>query len=101
MKRMLTEGVLLVFALGLGYNLGHRKGVQEERHAWLATEQMVANPLTAASVDANGRPRQGRRITTRTFYTYPHSGKMVFAGGQAWLNTIDRRTLQEHGLPSP
>src|SRR6266496_4401001 len=101
MKRTLTTVVLLVLALGLGYNLGHRSGVQEEQRAWLATEQRVTDAPPVLSVDADGRVRQRPHMATRTFYTDPHSGKMVFAGGDAWVNTADPRTLQEHGAASP
>lgn len=103
MKRILTAGVLLVLALGLGYNLGHRNSIQEERRAWLATEQYAANTLPVASVDADGRVRQRPHIVVpRPFYTYPHSGRIMFAGpGVAPVNTPDPRTLRESEHASP
>ena len=102
MKRTLIAVVLLVLALGVGFNLGHRSGVQEERRAWLATEQRTADTLPGPSVDADGRVPQRPRIVTRTFYTYPHAGDIVIAGPNAApVNTPDPRTLHESERASP
>jgi|ERR1035441_5101302 hypothetical protein len=102
MKRTLTAVVLLVLALWIGYNLGRQEGVQEERRAWLATEQSAADTLPIPSVDADGRVRQRPHIETRTLYTYPHSGGMVYSGpNMAPVNTPDPRTLRASDSPSP
>jgi hypothetical protein len=76
-----------VLALWLGYYLGHRDGVQAERRAWLATEQTLPMPT-----GASGRPAIQTSRLTRTFYTYPYSGGIVFARpGSAPVNQPDLR----------
>jgi hypothetical protein len=53
MKTIGTAAVLVLLALWLGYYLGYHHGVQQERRAWLATEQTVT--VTPASVATDGR----------------------------------------------
>jgi hypothetical protein len=89
MKKTGAAAVLVVLALWLGYYLGYHDGVQQERRAWLATEQVLPGP--ALTVVA-GRPAIQTSRLTRTFYTYPYSGGTVFANsGPAPLNQPDLR----------
>jgi hypothetical protein len=76
MKKTGAAAVLVVPALWLGYYLGHHDGVQQERRAWLATEQTLADPVTTV---ATGRPAIQTSRLTRTFYTYPYSGGIIIA----------------------
>jgi hypothetical protein len=79
--------VLVVLALWLGYYLGHRDGVQQERRAWLATEQTLPMPAVAA-----GRPAIQTSRWSRTFYTNPYVGGTVIAmRGPAPINQPDLR----------
>ena len=79
--------MLVALALWLGYYLGYHDGVQQERRAWLATEQTLPMPTVAS-----GRPAIQTSRLTRTFYTYPYSGGTVFAkSGPAPLNQPDLR----------
>ena len=80
----------VVVALG-AYSLGYQRGVQVERRAWLATEQTITLPT--ASVAPDGRVLQRPRVSAgRTFYTYPHSGQIFFAGsGPPPVNVPDPR----------
>jgi hypothetical protein len=81
--------VLVVLALWLGYYLGHHDRVQQERRAWLATEQTLADPIPTA---ASGRPAIQSSRLTLTFYTYPHSGGIIIArSGPAPVNQPDLR----------
>ena len=48
MKKTGAAAVLVVLALWLGYYLGHHDGVQQERRAWLATEQILPMPTVAS-----------------------------------------------------
>ena len=87
MKQTGAAAVLVVLALWLGYYLGHHDGVQQERRAWLATEQTFPMP-TAAS----GRPAIQTSRLTRTFYTYPYSDGIIFArSGPGPVNQPDLR----------
>jgi hypothetical protein len=97
MKKTGTAAVVVLLALWLGYYLGHHNGVQQERRAWLATEQTVTLP--PPSVPTNGRLVQSHGIATRTIYTYPYS-RMVLAGPTP-VNVPDPRALQrdEHTEP--
>jgi hypothetical protein len=89
MKQTGAAAVLVVLALWLGYYLGHHDGVQQERHAWLATEQTLADPMPTA---ASGRPAIQTSRLTRTFYTYPYSGGMIIAkSGPTPVNQPDLR----------
>jgi hypothetical protein len=90
MKNVGAAGALIVVALWLGYYLGYHNGVQQERRAWLATEQTFTPPAPAA---ATGRPRiQTSHQGAVTYYTYPHLGQTVFAhSGPAPLNQPDLR----------
>ena len=89
MKRTLIAVALLVLALGFGYNLGHRNGVQEERRAWLATEQILPAPTPTVVA---GRPAIQTSRLTRTFYRYPYSGQTFIASfGRPPVNVPDPR----------
>jgi len=100
MKTTGTAAVFVVLALWLGYYLGHRNGVQQERRAWLATAQTVTLP--PPNVAADGRLLQRPRIVTRTFYTSPYSGRMVLAESRPTpVNVPDPRTLQPDGHAAP
>jgi hypothetical protein len=102
MKRTIAAAVLLVLALWVGYSLGHQNGVQEERRAWLATGRVVSATPALPSVGVNVRVRQASHSSVHISYTDPHSSKLVFSGlGAPWVNVIDPRTLQEHGMASP
>lgn len=72
MKKIGTAAVLTVLAMWLGYYLGHHAGAQEERRAWLATEQILPEPTPRV---VGGRPAIQTSRLTRTFYTNPHSGQ--------------------------
>jgi hypothetical protein len=91
MKKTGTAAVLVVLALWLGYYLGHHNGIQQERRAWLATEQVITLP--PSSVAADGRILQRPQISpARTFYTYPHSGQTFIASfGPPPVNVPDSR----------
>ena len=91
MKTIGTAAVLVLLALWLGYYLGYHHGVQQERRAWLATEQTVTLP--PASVAADGRVLQRPRISAgRTFYSDPHSGQSFIASfGPPPVNVPDPR----------
>ena len=89
MKKTGAAAVLVVLALWLGYYLGHHDGVQQERRAWLATEQTLADPMPTV---ASGRPAIQTSRLTRTFYTYPYSGGIIIArSGPAPVNQPDLR----------
>ena len=89
MKKMGAATVLMVLALWLGYYLGHHDGVQQERRAWLATEQTLAD-LMATVVP--GRPAIQTSRLSRSFYTYPYSGGVIIArSGPAPVNQPDLR----------
>ena len=84
---VLALAAVVVLALWLGYYLGHHDGVQQERRAWLATEQILPMPTVAS-----GRPAIQTSRLTRTFYTYPYSGGIIFArSGPAPVNQPDFR----------
>jgi hypothetical protein len=51
MKKTGSAAVLVMLALWLGYYVGQHDGVQQERRAWLATEQILPMPTVAS-----GRP---------------------------------------------
>ena len=91
MKTIGTAAVLVLLALWLGYYLGYHHGVQQERRAWLATEQAITLP--PPSVAAGGRILQRQRISAaRTFYSNPHFGKMFIASlGPPPVNVPDLR----------
>jgi len=91
MKKTGAAAAFVLLALWLGYYLGHHNGVQQERRAWLATEQTVTLP--PASVAADGRVLQRPRISTgRTFYSNPHSGQTFIASfGPPPVNVPDPR----------
>ena len=76
LKKTLAATGIVLLALWLGYYLGHKDGIQQERRAWLATEQTLA-PAPPAS--ATGRPAIQTSRWTRTYYTYPHSGQTFIA----------------------
>ena len=81
--------VLAVLALWLGYYLGHHDGVQEERRAWLATEQVLPDPAPAVVA---GRPAIQTSRLTRTFYRYPYSGQtLIGSSGPPPVNVPDPR----------
>ena len=87
MKKAGAVAVLVVLALWLGYYLGHQHGVQQERRAWLATEQILPLPTVAS-----GRPAIQTSRLTRTFYTNPYSGGIIIArSGPAPVNQPDLR----------
>jgi hypothetical protein len=87
MKKTGAAAVLVVLALWLGYYLGHHDGVQQERRAWLATEQTLPMPTVVS-----GRPGIQTSRLTRTFYTYPYSGGIIIArSGPAPVNQPDFR----------
>jgi hypothetical protein len=90
-------GVLVIAALLCGYSLGHLKGVQEERGAWLATERSIPLP-SVRSVDASGRMLQRSHALnpgTLTFYSNPRSGKVSYGGlHEMPLNVPDPREIQ-------
>ncbi|HOX59033.1 MAG TPA: hypothetical protein P5205_18030 [Candidatus Paceibacterota bacterium] len=89
MKKTAAAAAVVGLALWLGYYLGHHDGIQQERRAWLATEQTHAPPTPAAVA---GRPAIQTSRLTRTFYTYPHSGGTFIASkGPAPLNQPDPR----------
>ena len=89
LKKTGAAAVLVMLPLWLGYYLGHRDGIQEERRAWLATEQAVAaSPPTSTS----GRPAIQTSRWNRTYYTYPHSGQTFVASkGPMPVNQPDLR----------
>ena len=81
--------VLAVLALWLGYYLGHHDGVQEERRAWLATEQILPDPTATAVA---GRPGIQTSRLPRTFYRYPYSGQtFIGSSGLLPVNVPDPR----------
>jgi hypothetical protein len=89
MKKTGAAAVLVVLALWLGYYLGFHYGVQQERRAWLATEQILPGPALTV---APGRPAIQTSRLTRTFYTYPYSGGIRIArSGPAPVNQPDLR----------
>jgi hypothetical protein len=91
MKKIGTAAVLVVLGLCLGYYFGHQRGVQQERRAWLATEQVITLP--PPSVASDGRVLQRPQISpARTVYSYPHSGQTFIAGfGPPPINVPDTR----------
>jgi hypothetical protein len=87
MKKTGAAAVLVMLALWLGYYLGHQNGVQQERRAWLATEQVLPMPTVAS-----GRPAIQTSRLTRTSYTNPSSGGIIIArSGLAPVNQPDLR----------
>jgi hypothetical protein len=84
----------VALSLTLGYYLGHHNGVEQERRAWLATEQAISLPPPIVAAD--GRTLQRPRISAaRTFYSNPHSGKMFIASlGPPPVNVPDPRDTQ-------
>ena len=89
MKNTGAVAVLVVLALWFGYYLGHHNGVQQERRAWLATEQVFPEP---ASTVVGGRPAIQTSRLTRTFYRYPYSGQTFIASsGPTPVNVPDPR----------
>ena len=89
MKETGAAAVLVVLALWLGYYFGHHDGVQQERRAWLATEQTLADSMATV---VSGRPAIQTSRLTRTFYTYPYSGGITIArSGPAQVNQPDLR----------
>jgi hypothetical protein len=89
MKKTGAAVVLAVLALWLGYYLGHHDGVQEERRAWLATEQVLPEPTPTV---AAGRPAIQTSRLTRTFYRYPYSGQtFIGSSGPPPVNVPDPR----------
>lgn len=99
--KVLGATVLVGIGLWIGYNLGHRNGIQEERQAWLSTEQVITNSPSAPSRDGDERLQRPHRAT-RTIYSDPRSSKMVLAGaGKPWVNTAEPRTLQRSGQSLP
>ncbi|MGO8929999.1 MAG: hypothetical protein ACLQU3_24285 [Limisphaerales bacterium] len=93
MKTTGTATALAVLALWLGYYLGYHNGVEQERRAWLATEQAITLP--PPSVAAVGRNLQRPRISAaRTFYSNPHSGRTFIATyGPPPINVPDPRNI--------
>lgn len=91
MNKIGAVAVFVLLALWLGYYLGHRNGVQQERRAWLATGQSIALP--SSDVTADGRVLQRPRISAeRTFYSNPHFGKTYIASfGPPPVNVPDPR----------
>jgi hypothetical protein len=89
MKKTGAAAVLVLLALWLGYYLGHHDGVQQERRAWLATEQILPDPTPTV---AGGRPAIQTSRLTRTFYRYPYSGQTFIASyGRPPVNVPDPR----------
>jgi hypothetical protein len=87
MKKTGSAAVLVMLALWLGYYVGQHDGVQQERRAWLATEQILPMPTVAS-----GRPTIQTSRLTRTFYTYPYSGGIIIArSGPVPVNQPDLR----------
>ena len=82
--------VAVVLALWVGYYLGYHNGVEQERRAWLATEQRFTPP--PPSVAAEGRIIERPRVSTATFYSNPHSGRTYIASfGPRPVNRPDLR----------
>ena len=76
MKTIGAAAVFVVLALWLGYYLGYHNGVQQERRAWLATEQTLPDPKPTV---AAGRPAIQTSRSTRAFYTNPYIGGTIIA----------------------
>ena len=91
MKTIRVAAVLVVLALWLGYYLGYHNGIQQERRAWLATEQVITLAPTNAAAGGRFLPRP-RISTARTFYSNPHSGRTFIAAyGPPPVNVPDPR----------
>jgi hypothetical protein len=84
-------GVATVLTLWVGYYLGYHNGVEQERRAWLATEQAITLP--PPSVAAGERTLQRPTISAaRTYYSNPHSGRTFIASyGRPPVNVPDPR----------
>ena len=76
MKTIGAAAVFVVLALWLGYYLGYHNGVQQERRAWLATEQTLPDPKPTVVA---GRPAIQTSRSTRAFYTNPYIGGTIIA----------------------
>src|SRR5690242_8599819 len=86
MKRAGAASVLILLVLWLGYCIGYRNGVQQERQAWLATEQHLTLATGAGVFQGWDTP------DSRTYYSYPHSGRTFFASfGSPPVNVPDPR----------
>jgi hypothetical protein len=89
MRTIGAAAVLAVFALWLGYYLGYHNGVEQERRAWLATEETLPDPKPTVTT---GRPAIQTSRWTRTFYRNPYVGGTMFVGsGPAPVNAPDPR----------
>ena len=87
LKKTLAATGIVLLAVWLGYYLGHKDCILEERQAWLATEQTVAPPPPTTPA---GRP--AIQTSRRTYYTYPHSGQTFVANkGPMPVNQPDLR----------
>jgi hypothetical protein len=91
MKKTAAAAAVVLLALWFGYYLGRHNGVQQERRAWLATEQVITLP--PPSLAADGRVLQRPQVSpVRTVYSYPHSGQTFIAGfGAPPVNVPDPR----------
>jgi hypothetical protein len=91
MKSLGKVVILVVLGLWSGYYLGHRNGVQEERRAWLATEQSFSDFTGGMAINRHARPHM-KDYDERTCYSNPHSGQMRFVSfGRTRVNVPDPR----------
>jgi hypothetical protein len=91
-RMMGIAAVFVLLGLCLGYYLGHRDGLQEERRAWLATRQFIALPRESVGADGSILQRPGPHTTLRAFYSNPHAGRLILASGPRPVNAPDLRT---------
>ena len=89
MKTIGAAAVFVVLALWLGYYLGYHNGVQQERRAWLATEQTFPDPKQTVVA---GRPAIQTSRWPRTFYRNPYvGGTILVRSGPVPVNRPDPR----------
>jgi hypothetical protein len=96
--RFLIPRVAAVLALWLGYFLGYRHGLREERRAWEATEQ-----ASLSSVTNRGIILQGTRIS----YSNPHLLPLYYIAqptgraAERRMNVPDPRAERQYEHSSP